>query len=160
MSIKPDIVQRAEQPYIGVRGTVTMDTFAKIADRIPELIGSLIQQGSQIAGAPFFRYTQIDMDHELEVEAGIPITAAVDIQGDQFTDVLPAGRYVSYTHIGHPDQLADITGQLVNWAAEQGLTLDNTGQRWGCRLEILKTNPTVEPDMTKWETELAIRLAD
>jgi hypothetical protein len=29
-----------------------------------------------------------------------------------------------------------------------------------CRLELYKTDPAVEPDMNKWETELAFRLAD
>ncbi|MFC0105037.1 GyrI-like domain-containing protein [Kibdelosporangium aridum] len=160
MSIKPEIVERAEQPYVGVRGTVTMETFGKIADRMPELIGSLLQRGVELAGAPFFRYTRIDMANELEVEAGVPVNAAIPEQGEQFNGVLPAGRYVCLTHIGHPDELVDVTGQLLTWAAEQGLTWDNTGQQWGCRLEILKTDPTVEPDMTKWETELAFRLAD
>jgi hypothetical protein len=31
---------------------------------------------------------------------------------------------------------------------------------WGCRLEILMTNPAEEPDMHKWETVLCFRLAD
>ncbi|RSM71625.1 AraC family transcriptional regulator [Kibdelosporangium aridum] len=158
--MKPEIVERAEQPYVGVRGTVTMETFGKIADRMPELIGSLMQRGVELAGAPFFRYISIDMDNELVVEAGVPVNAAVAEQGEQFNGVLPAGQYVSVTHIGHPDELIDVTGQLLEWAADQGLTWDNTGQRWGCRLEILKTDPTVEPDLSKWETELAFRLAD
>jgi len=29
-----------------------------------------------------------------------------------------------------------------------------------CRLEIYLTDPSVEPDMSKWETQLAFRLAD
>ena len=34
------------------------------------------------------------------------------------------------------------------------------GQRWGCRLEVYNTDPTEEPDMSRWEAELAFRLAD
>jgi effector-binding domain-containing protein len=163
VTIKPEIVERAEQPYVAVRGTVTMETFGKIADRMPELIGSLLQRGIELAGAPFFRYTLIDMAGDLQVEAGVPVHAAIPDDGDMFSGVLPTGRYVSVTHIGHPDELVDVTGQLRAWAAEQGLTWDMTetaaGEQWGCRLEILKTNPTVEPDLAKWETELAFRLA-
>jgi hypothetical protein len=33
------------------------------------------------------------------------------------------------------------------------------GQRWGCRLEVYNTDPAEEPNMNKWETELAFRLA-
>jgi hypothetical protein len=39
------------------------------------------------------------------------------------------------------------------------MTDTENGQEWGCRLEIYKTNPSEEPDMGKWETELAFRLA-
>jgi hypothetical protein len=53
---------------------------------------------------------------------------------------------------------------LLNWAGEQGLTFDVTptaeGDRWGARLEIYETDPALEPDLDKWETQLAFRLAD
>jgi hypothetical protein len=51
-----------------------------------------------------------------------------------------------------------------DWAAEQSLTWDVTpsesGDRWGCRLENYLTDPSQEPDMSKWVTQLAFRLAD
>jgi effector-binding domain-containing protein len=162
MSIEPTVIDRAAQPYVAVRESVTMQTFGVIADRLPEVIGRLVAQGIEIAGAPFFRYTVIDMDARLEVEAGVPVATELAGEGDIFAGVLPAGRYVTVTHVGHPDELVDVTGKLLDWAAGQGLTWDMTGsdagERWGCRLEILKTDPRVEPDMTKWETELAFRL--
>ncbi len=34
------------------------------------------------------------------------------------------------------------------------------GERWGSRLEIYLTDPNEEPDMSKWQTQLAFRLAD
>jgi effector-binding domain-containing protein len=162
MSIEPTIIHRAEQPYVAVRGSVTMQTFGLIADRLGEVIGWLAGQGIDLAGAPFFRYTLIDMQAQLEVEAGVPVAGELAREGDIFSGVLPAGRYVTVTHVGHPDELVGVTGELLAWAAEQGLSWDMTGtdagERWGCRLEILKTDPRVEPDMTKWETELAFRL--
>jgi effector-binding domain-containing protein len=84
--------------------------------------------------------------------------------GDVRSGVLPAGRYATVTHLGHPDQLIDATAALLDWAAEQGLQWDmsetDDGQRWGgCRLEVYNTDPAEEPDMNKWETELAFRLA-
>jgi hypothetical protein len=55
------------------------------------------------------------------------------------------------------------TGDLLAWAERQGLTWDTTptpdGERWGCRLEEYLSDPDEEPDMTKWETVLAFRLA-
>jgi hypothetical protein len=78
--------------------------------------------------------------------------------------VLPAGRYVATTHVGHPDQLIAVNAAFQEEAATQGLTFDTTeterGTRWGCRLELLLTNPAEQPDMNKWETKLAFRLAN
>jgi protein subunit release factor B len=87
MPAEPSVVERADQPYVAVKGRVTMHTFAAIADRL-----------------------------------------------------------------------------LLSWADEHGLEWDvadtRAGQRWGCRLEVLKTNPNDEPDMSKWETDLVFKLAD
>jgi effector-binding domain-containing protein len=83
--------------------------------------------------------------------------------GGVHAGVLPAGRYATVTHVGHPDELARVTTKLLDWAAQQGLRWDmaetSAGQRWRCRLEIYHTDPAEEPDMRRWQTELAFRLA-
>jgi hypothetical protein len=40
------------------------------------------------------------------------------------------------------------------------LTPCDGGERLGSRLEIYLTDPSQEPDMSKWQTQLAFRLAD
>jgi hypothetical protein len=40
------------------------------------------------------------------------------------------------------------------------MTPGESGERWGCRLESYLTDPRQEPDMSKWVTQLAFRLAD
>ena len=106
----------------------------------------------------------IDMAGKLEIEAGVPVAAAVAGDDRVISGVLPAGRYATLTHVGHPSELVAATGALLDWAAEQGLTWDMTpgasGERWGCRLESYLTDPRQEPDMSKWVTQLAFRLAD
>jgi effector-binding domain-containing protein len=164
MTTQPTIVERPAQPYVAIKGSVTMRTFGEIADRLPEVFAWLGERGIEPTEAPFFKYNLIDMMRELEVEAGVPVAAAVPGEGEVFAAVLPAGRYVTATHVGHPDELADATGALLNWAAGNGLRWDVAetpdGQRWAARLEVLHTNPVEEPDMTKWETELVLKLAD
>jgi hypothetical protein len=58
----------------------------------------------------------------------------------------------------------NVTGGLLDWAASQGLEWDRSpsgrGERWGCRLEVLLTNPAEELDADKWVTRLVFRLAD
>ena len=160
----PAVVERAATPYVGVRRTVTMDTIDQAADRIPDLLGWLADRGVAPAGAPFLRYLVIDMERELLVEAGVPVSAPMDGDGEVLGGVLPAGRYVVAVVVGAPDVLVGATGQLLRWAAERDLVWDVSsgpaGDTWGCRLETYLTNPLEEPDVTSWRTELALRLRD
>jgi effector-binding domain-containing protein len=164
MSAVPEIVTRTEQPYVAIRARVAMSELPALGARLGEVFGWLGARGLAPAGPPFFKYNVIDMASELEMEAGVPVAAAVDSDGHVVSGVLPAGRYATLTHLGHPSELVEVTETLQDWAAAQGLTWDMLpgpdGDRWGCRLEIYLTDPAQEPDMSKWETQLAFRLAD
>ena len=163
MSSAPEIETRAEQPYVAVRAKVTMGEIAAFARRFGEVFGWLDSHGLAPAGPPFFKYNVIDMARELEMEAGVPIATATDGDDQIVAGVLPAGRYATLTHVGHPSELMAATKALLDWAAEQGLTWDVTpsedGDRWACRLENYLTDPEQEPDMSKWVTQLAFKLA-
>lgn len=155
------IVERAEQPYRGVTRNVTMTTMAEVADCFPIVFGWLAERGVEWVDAPFFRYHVVQMDGILEVEVGVPVppnSAIPASDEDVKAGAVPAGRYVVTTHVGHPDQLIDVTAELLRWAADRGENLDHDGDRWAARLEIYRTDPAVEPDLNKWETELAFKL--
>ncbi|HZD99380.1 MAG TPA: GyrI-like domain-containing protein [Micromonosporaceae bacterium] len=165
----PEIVNRGDESYVGMRRTITMDGFAELTARIPELFSWLAGRHIEAAGAPFFRLNVIDMGRQLECETGIPVAdpafdEAVSDQSLVFDGVLPAGRYVSYLHAGHPAQLVDVTTAVLAWADNQGLSCDVTpsadGDRWGCRLIVNLSDPDREPDMSRWQTSLLFRLAD
>lgn len=160
----PTVVERAAQPYVGVRELITMTTFARVADQLPGLFDWLAERGVTPSGPPFFRYLTIDMERQLDVEAGIPVAQPVEVEGPYFARSLPAGRYATSSYVGHPDGLIEETARLLAWADEQGLAWDVRdtpfGEAWGCRLEVLLTDPAVEPDMNNWRTDLVFRLAD
>jgi len=165
MSTYPDmsVQDRAEQPYVGVTASVTMEDFSPILDRMPEIFERLADRGVHPAGPPFFRYRVIDMERQMVIEGGVPVAEPTDVDGLD-ADVLPAGRYVTTTFTGHPKQLATVTADLLGWADKQGLTFEEhtgpQGDVWGSRLEFYETDPAVEPDMNRWTTTLAFRLAD
>ncbi|WP_067963228.1 GyrI-like domain-containing protein [Nocardiopsis trehalosi] len=164
MTETPRIEDRPARPYASTRRTVTLDGFAEIADRIPEMIGILAERGIAPAAGPFFRYRTFATDRPIEVEAGVPV--AVAFPGDDRLECaeLPAGRYAIVHHHGHPDQLLGVFDDLLAWGAEQGIIWDAVetpeGTRWGCRTEAMLTDPRVEPDLNKWESEISLRLAD
>jgi len=163
MSATPQVEPRARQPYVAIRAHVTMAELGGLGARFGEVFSWLGARGVPPAGAPFFRYRVIDMARDLEVDVGVPVETALD--GDQSitADVLPAGQYATLTHTGHPSELLGATKALLDWAAGQGVEFDmspgENGERWGSRLEIYLSDPNQEPDMSKWVTQLAFRLA-
>lgn len=160
----PSIVERAAQPYLAIPCTVTMAILAEAADRLPGLIGWAAARGIPPVGAPFLKYDVIDMAGLLQVRVGFPSADGVAGEGEVVAGVLPGGRYVSVVHTGPPTSLAGATRDLLDWAAGQGLRWDMTptaaGDAWGARMEVFLTDPRVEPDIERWQTELAFRLAD
>lgn len=162
MSEEPEITERPAQPYAAIAATVTM---ADLGTVVPPLNGEvfrwLADKGIAPAGPPFWRYTVVDMERELEVEAGVAVASPVTgDDGRVLAGVLPAGRYVTMRHVGAPESLYEATRKLLDWASARGLAFDTDGIVWGCRLEFYLTDPATQPDMTKWETDLAFRLAD
>jgi len=164
VDIAPEIAQRPAQPYAGISAWVTMETIASVAHRIPEIVGWLGAHGIAPAGPPFFRYLVVDMERELLVEVGVPVASGVEGDGEIRPGMLPAGRFATMTHTGAPYTLAAATATLLDWAQAQGLAWDvsrtEKGEHWGCRVEFYLTNPADQPDASKWQTQLAFRLAD
>lgn len=154
----PEIVELAERPYVALRGTVPMDGISAFADRMHEVIGWLAAREIAPNDAPFFRYEEIDMDAGLVMEIGFPVDDVHAGEGEIVTGVLPAGRYATATHHGHPEGLMNATRELLEWAEAEGLEWDVDGAKWASRLEIYRSDPREVPDMADWDTELQFKL--
>jgi effector-binding domain-containing protein len=160
MTQPPQIQARAAQPYVGIPATVTMETLGTAVDSgFPELFGWLAGQGIAPGGPPFIRYLVIDMDGDLQIELGVPVSAPVTGSGRIQAGVLPAGSYAVLRHTGPYDGLIASNAALQQWAAGQGVRFDASdtahGSAWGGRVEFYLTDPSREPDPAKWETDVA-----
>lgn len=163
MSTEPTIIERPSMPYVAITATVTMQDLGAVVPPLnQEVFRWLAAHGIEPSGPPFWKYNLIAMERSLEIEAGVTTRQPVQGDGRVHADVLPAGRYVTLRHVGHPRTLIDATARLLRWADDRDLTWDVSpspqGERWGCRLEIYHDEP--DTDMDTWETELAFRLAD
>jgi effector-binding domain-containing protein len=161
----PEVIERPAQPYVAIKAQVTMQTLGPVLVPLhARLLDWLRDRETSAAGPPFWKYDRVDMDGTLDVEVGVPIAVAIDVDDEVMSGLLPAGRYATLRHTGHPDELLDATGFLLGWAQQHDLAWDvdrrPDGEHWTARLEIYETDPAVEPDMTKWKTQLAFRLAD
>jgi hypothetical protein len=57
MQTEPEIVQRAEQPYVAIKASVTMETIGTVLPQLhPEMFAWLDAHGVRPAGAPFSKY--------------------------------------------------------------------------------------------------------
>jgi len=158
----PRITERNAQPYVAVRERVTVP-YNDVVDRAyGELFGWLEANGISPAGAPFIKYDLIAMP-ELEVEFGVPTATPVTANGRVVAGALPAGRYAAVSYWGGYEDLMDVNAVLIGWAKEKSLKWDAVetpaGDRFASRLEIYETDPRQEPDQSKWQTEVAIKLA-
>jgi effector-binding domain-containing protein len=162
---QPALVDRPEQQYVALRASLPMERFATdLPPLVPQVVGWALQQGLTLTGPPFFKYDLVNMSALMELEVGVTVSAASAGDDQVVVGVLPAGRYASVVHVGHPAGLMEATGDLLTWAKGQGLAFDvepsPQGDRWAARLELYRTDPRQEPNMDKWETELAFKLAD
>jgi effector-binding domain-containing protein len=160
----PKLDDRTEQPYMGIRTQVPMRQFKKVIPQfLDELFAWLGKQGVEPAGAPFMRYHVINMAGNMDVELGVPVASALPGNDRIAASSLPAGRYASLIYTGNTNGVAG-NKALLDWGAQQGLVWDNwatdAGDAFGARYESYLTDPADEPNQAKWETEVAIRLAD
>jgi effector-binding domain-containing protein len=158
--VMPEIIEVGERPYVALRGKVPMGGIPAFADRMGEVVDWLAAREIAPNDAPFFKYDVVDMEHGLVMEVGFPVDDLHSGEGEIVTGVLPAGRYATVTHHGHPEGLMAATRDLLAWAAEQGLEWDADGDHWVARLEISRSDPREVPDMNDWVTDLQFKLKD
>jgi hypothetical protein len=171
----PQIELREARQYLGIRAPVTEGVPAFVDKAFPELFGWLGEHAIEPAGPPFIRYHELDREGEpLEIEVGVPVdadagagraanAAAPDGDGRVRPGALPAGRYLTFLHVGPyrstsmPD-LGDARLELLGWAEDNEIVYARETERGRaphCALEHYRTGPMEESDFTRWETEFA-----
>jgi effector-binding domain-containing protein len=165
MISEPKLSDRTEQHYVAIRTQVPQQELGTVIPQlIEEVFAWLTKQGVAPAGAPFIRYHAINQTMtSLDVELGEQVATPLLGQGQIHPGILPAGRYATLTYTG-PKNGLQANATLIAWGAKQGLVWDSwaveNDEGFGGRFEFFLTGPAREPDPEKWETEVAIRLAD
>ncbi len=158
---EPTVQERTEQPYVAIPIRATLREWGEVNALVPEVFAWLASRGIAPAGALFYHHRVIGgFDEKFSVEVGVPVAEPVEGDGRVLAGAKPAGRYVVAVHHGHPDGIARSHQALVEWAGRQGVPLAKDGDVWGGMFESYRTDPEVEPDPDKWETELAYLVSD
>jgi effector-binding domain-containing protein len=141
------------QPVMSIRGWTTAADLSKaIGERLPAVWRYVREGGGMIAGAPFTRYHAIEGER-VDLEAGLPVRAALPPKGDIKPGELPGGDVAVATHVGPYEGLPTTGDALAKWVAARGRTAN--GPNW----EVYVTDPGMEPDPAKWRTEIMKPLA-
>lgn len=156
---------RAEQPYVSIPIEVTLKELGNASALVEEIFAWLGEKGVQPSGAPFYRYLVIgDTDKNFKLEVGVPIMSPIFGDDRVITGTIPAGKYATLVHIGHPDRISKSFNILEKWANENEVKWDNQmegeDEVWGGRFEYYLTDPAVEPDLEKWSTEIEYKIKE
>jgi effector-binding domain-containing protein len=156
----PLVEHRGDIATLGIRTIVPFRGMLAARDRLLVELVHWLDEHDVVGSCFFLRLHVIDMSGPMDLEVSV---TEIDHAGDDRVrpGVLPAGRYATLTYRNHSLRA---NRALLEWAQEQGLALDRStiaeGDRFGCRTETYLTDPRTEPRKTRWDVELAIRLAD
>jgi len=162
---EPRLEDRIEQSTLGIRTEVPMRDLPTVIPQLTGEVSALLERrGIAPDGRPFIRYHVINMVTTLDVELGFPVPASTSGEGRIKAGFLPAGRYATLIYTGDYAGLMDANAALLEWGMKKSLVWDkretDDGDAFGARYESYLKDPSNEPDPAKWETEVAIRLAD
>lgn len=145
-----DVHAQDRQAQITAVATATLPA-AEIAPWLARAYGSVATvvsaHGADPAGPPFARYHKLAGDR-LAVEAGFPVSTAIDSTDGVRPAELPAGPAATIVHVGPYDQMEPAYQALTSWISEHGGTV--AGDPW----EIYFNDPGNEPDPATWRTEI------
>lgn len=159
----PRIAEFPAQPVLLRRADLTMANLDSRGGKVlGEVLGTLAAHGICETGPAFFRYDVVDMEGVMQMSLGAQVAPGTAVPKGLIDDLLPAGRYITLTHHGPPDELYDVTVMLMLWAKVRGHIWDMEetpqGECFAARMEFYHNGPETPPD--DWTTEIRIRLAD
>jgi effector-binding domain-containing protein len=135
--------------------------FAVRDELLKELRLWVQKHGIAEEGPYFLRYHIIDMNGQMDIEVGYVVSKHLAGDSRVKLGVLPAGNYASLTYSRY-GMRANKT--LMNWAKENHIQWDRwddpAGDAFRCRYEAYLTDYRVEPKKSRWQVELAVKLAD
>lgn len=161
----PALTERPSAHYVAIDAVAAMSELPTVIPEIFDEIFAWVEaRGVDPTGASFIKYDVISMPDRLEMQFAIQVPEPLDGDERVHSGVIPAGTYGVITHTGPYNELYDVTAVLVGWAKERGIQWDAretpAGDVFVSRLERYLVDPGDEADSAKWQTEVAIKVAD
>ncbi len=152
MISEPKTEYRREQYYVAITSVVRRKEIPNLLPPlIPEIFSWLKMKNLKPAGAPFFKYSEMESE-KMKVEVGIPVDKPV--KGDErvHPGTFPSGSYVEVKYTGPYSNLPGVHSELSQWRAK------NKIKTKGEVTEFYPTDPASEPNAEKWVTIIISQL--
>ncbi|NDL68468.1 GyrI-like domain-containing protein [Anaerotalea alkaliphila] len=141
MEWKIGLEERAQQPTLSIRTTVTMEalpsTIGECYGRIAAYLGEL---GEQPAGIPFTAYRSLDLQN-IDVEMGFPVAKPLPGRDNIQAGEIPAGLVVASRHRGPYAAMEKLYENMFQWIE------DNNYVSTGVYYEFYVNSPVEVPEM-------------
>ena len=159
---EPKIDVRPALIYMGIRTVTPFRGMFKVVDGLRKEMNAWVNEHKvETAGPPFLRFHVIDMRGPMDISYAVPVHQPLPEHGRIKAGELPGGRYASLVFTGGG---ISANRALIEWVHAQGLRFDRwdseQGDNFRGRCETYLTDPRVEPRKSRWEIEVAIKLAD
>jgi len=146
MISEPKTEYRKEQYFVAITLTVRQKEIPDLLPSlIPEIFNWLRMKKLKPAGAPFFKYSEMEGE-KMKVEVGIPVDKPV--KGDEriHQGAFPSGTYIEVTYTGPYSNLPNVHSELARWKEKNDI------RTIGGVTEFYFTDPASQPDAEKWIT--------
>lgn len=167
MPLDINVQQRGNVHYIGVPSTARFSEFGAPGgpnEAISRIYQWLAEHEVAPLGGPLYVYRHIGgPDEPVDLTVAVPVAGPVQPTDGLVPGSLPEGTYVVGRHMGAPDEIPASQSKVKEWAETNELRLDvlrdENGELWTGHAEHFLTDPTEEPDASKWVIELLFKTA-
>lgn len=156
----PGVEAKPERHTAGIRVVTPFRGMFAVRDKLMDELYTWLDARDLTYGPTLFRLHVVDMEADMDVEVAVILDDPVKGDDRVTAGILPAGDYAFLKYVNHGLR-ANKT--LLEWVRTQNLALDveesPAGDRFACRYEAYLTDPRTERMKTRWQIELAVRLA-
>ncbi len=152
MEIKIELKNVEPRPIASIFEKVKARQIPRLFPKlIMEVIGFLENNKIKPFGAPLAIFYNWDKGKG-EMEVGMPIAEPIIPEGRISASEIPGGKVVYVLYIGNLRKIKTIYDKMQGWIKDNNYSYSNI---WW---EVYLTDPRVEPDQNKWQTEVNLLL--
>lgn len=165
MTLDIFVQERPIASYVGVPISARFAEFGAPGgpnEAIPRIYRWLGDHQLAPMGGPLYIYRHLEgPDDTVDLTVAVPVAEQTKPTDGLKLGSLPSGIYVVGRHVGAPDAIPDSYEDVKKWAEVNGYRLDvlrdENGELWTGYAEHFLTDPSKEPDSSKWVTELLFK---